>query len=76
MYRNESRTAESLKHVFSLSAKIFFRNCITSGVSTTLAARATLGGPAVQGGPVPPVLGHFVLTYLLLIVFFQAFVPV
>jgi len=31
-----------------------------SGVAVTLAARATLGGPAGQGGPVPPVLGHFV----------------
>jgi len=31
-----------------------------SGVAITLAARATLGGPAVQGGPVPPMLGHFV----------------
>jgi len=33
---------------------------LPSGVTITLAASATLGGLAVQGGPTPPVLCHFV----------------
>jgi len=38
-----------------------FQLCIpSSGVAITFAALATLGAPAVQGGLVPPVLGHFV----------------
>jgi len=32
----------------------------SSGIAITLAARATLGAPTVQGGPTPPLLGHFV----------------